>query len=313
MTEIKTTPAELEKGINVKAGERTKIIVNARELCIVVGAENYNNSYGLKMMFLAPAVRDLLAAKDQYDCYRLIYFADGYNAAEITQVIASLHDMDVTLVAVNSVDELLKELNLKTPVCKIQRLNIYAHGVPLAIRFNYHGSTDEACSFNIKHVSKIEKTIFSADASIWSYACRTGNAVPDDFVGDAFQRIVHFEGDFEYDDNFQSDEDAKPEESLAQVLANHTGIAVHAWLTKTLYERIWNDQGDQSYRNHFLDIPHAGVEGGWKRELKDLIPFSKEEDKDDLVLWNKLGAKRGVVGGSIPKGLSNTPQRFIKL
>jgi hypothetical protein len=312
MTEIKTTPAELEKGIKVKAGERTKIIVNARELCIVVGAENYNNSYGLKMMFFAPAVRDLLAAKDQYDCYRLIYFADGYNAAEITQVIASLHDMDVTLVAVNSVDELLKELNLKTPVCKIQRLNIYAHGVPLAIRFNYHGSTDEACSFNIKHVSKIEKTIFSADASIWSYACRTGNAVPDDYSPHIIDHIRHFEGDFEIDPTFQSDSDAKPEESLAQMIADHTERPVYAWLTRTLYERIWDDQGDLQYRKGFVDISHLGIDGGWKRELKDWIPFSETDDKDDVVLWNKQGAKRGGLGGSTPENLSNKTKKFVK-
>ncbi|MEJ2044303.1 MAG: hypothetical protein P8X89_13605 [Reinekea sp.] len=312
MATVKATPAELEKGIKVKAGVRTQVTVSARELCIVVGSENHNNTYGLKMMFFAPAVRDLRMAKGQYDFFRLIYFADGYNNAEIEQVISSLNEMNVTLVAVNSADELLKELNLKSPVCKIERLNIYGHGVPLAIRFNYHGSSDDACSFNSKHVSGIDTSIFSSDAVIWSYACRTGNAVPDDYNPHIIDHVRHFPGDFKIDPPFETDADAKPQDSLAQAIANHTGKTVYAWLTRTLYERIWDDKGDSKYKKCFVDIPHNGIEGGWKRELKDWIPFSETDDKDDVVLWNQQGAKGGVLGGNTPKNLSNTARKFIK-
>jgi hypothetical protein len=312
MTEIKITPAELEKGIKVKAGERTKIIINARELCIVVGAENHYNSYGLKMMFFAPAVRDLLAAKDQYDCYRLIYFADGYNAAEITQVIASLHDVDVTLVAVNSVDELLKELNLISPVCKIQRLHLYSHGLPSIITFNLDAQSDHECRLTKKHIPQINKTVFSSDAIIWSYACRTANSVAAIGASSWAQRAIHFQGDFHIDEDFPSDKDAKPEESFAQALADHTDLTVYAWLTRTLYAKIWNDQGNEAYKRDFIDIPHQGMDGGWKRELKDWIPNSEYEDKDNLVLWNKQGAKNGVIGSDTPSGLTNTPLKFSK-
>ena len=312
MTDINTTPAQLEQGHKVKAGVRTTITVSAKELCIIVGAENHYNTYGLKMMFFAPAVRDILSGKDQYDAFRILYFPDGYNDQEIQHVINSLKEIDVTITAVNSISEMLTELNCVSPVCKIQRLNIYAHGYPLQISFNLDGSTEDICRFSMEHVEKIDNAIFRPGAELWSYACRTGNAVPDDYAADWVDRIRYFEWDFEYDEGFKSDADAKREQSLAQALANHSNITVHAWLTRTLYERIWNDQGNQQYRNGFVEIPHPGADGGWSREMKSLIPFMNEEDKDDLILWNQQGAKNGITGARSPKGLSNTPFTFVK-
>ncbi|AJQ97926.1 hypothetical protein [Gynuella sunshinyii] len=303
MVDINTTPAELEEGLKVKAGVRTTITVSARELCLLVGAENYYNSYALKMMFFAPAVRDIRRARDEYDHFRLIYFNHGYNNEEIKQVQTSLKDIDVTMVAVTNIDEMLTELNQKSPVCKIQRLNIYAHGIPLEISFNYHSDSEEKCSLSMQHISKIDKTIFCADAVIWSYACRTGNGAKG-LWNEVSQEFTY--------PGTTADDSADIEKSLAQAMANQTDRPVYAWLTRTLYEYIWDDQGDQSYRKTFIDIPHPGTDGGWKRELKDLIPFSEEDDKDDLVLWNKQGAKRGVVGGNTPHGLSNSPHKFTK-
>lgn len=174
------------------------------------------------------------------------------------------------------------------------------------------GKSEKASEFKISDITKIDKNIFYKNAEIWSYACRTGNAVPDEQAIDWIRRIRYFQWDFEYDEGFNSDEDAKRENSLAQGLADHTGVKVYAWLTRTLYEGIWDDKGDLAYRNDFIEIPHDGADGGWSREMKSLIPFMNEQDKDDLVLWNMNGAKNGVVGAASPKGLSNNVFKFEK-
>jgi hypothetical protein len=282
-----------------------------RELTLIVGSEVFYNTYALKMMFFAPAVRDVLQAKaEDFDTFRVVYFTEGYLPAEIQAVKNALASKPVEYVPVNNVTELIEELNKIEGKPRIQRLNMYAHGFPKHIDFALKGTTWRAASFGMEHVALIDPNVFFPDAQIWSYACQTGSGVyiktlGEAAVGDDFG----YEYEIEVDGAFDNDAECKPGASLAQALANHLGREVHAWLLRTSYAGIWNDGGDATYRAGFVEIPHPGLDGGLGRELESWLP-GDDGDKDDVALWNPAGAKNGVGGADSPGGLSRTPQTY---
>jgi len=273
-----------------------------REYIVVVGTEQHRNTWAMKMMFFASAVRDIRAlAKGPQDkvVISLIYFTDGYNATEIQAVKESIGEQ-TNVIPINSTAEFVAYLGkdkiydpvLKREICrKISSLSIYSHGLPSLIAFGYHGPNSETQSFSSGDVLSIPQTSFDPAAVLTSYACRTGispMAISETFpAGDA---------------------SAFPMQSLAQQLADHLRIEVRAWLTRTLYEDIWNDGNDERYIQDNIDLPHMGLQSG-KSALSPGGWFSSA--KNDYAHWNKRGAYGAVKGGAWPRGLSNSPRSYF--
>jgi hypothetical protein len=182
---------------------------------------------------------------------------------------------------------------------KIERVDIYAHGIRDDVSFGFYGSNSSTQSLNGNNYSQLSVDHLSPECRIWSYACRTGN-------GDT-RRRSDLPG-FTYSDAAL----ARPENSLAQKLADHTQRDVLAWLTRTYYGGIFNDRGDTGFRSAFVDLADSNSSGRtsnfFGEAFNRLSPF--HEEKAGLVLWNTNGSKGEIVGASTPGGLSNTVQEF---
>lgn len=92
------------------------------------------------------------------------------------------------------------------------------------------GKNEASQRFKIEHVSQLKKESFSSRPFIYSYACRTGNSD---------NRVVTLREGYKYDS--ETIKLVKPQESLAQVLANHLDATVYAYLKRSNYTSSWLD------------------------------------------------------------------------
>ncbi|MDY6993732.1 MAG: LysM peptidoglycan-binding domain-containing protein [Pseudomonadota bacterium] len=272
------------------------IVYKAREFIIIVGTEQHYNAFALKMMFFAPAVKDLKSDQYQNDIMTIIYFTDGYNKEEIEAVQSSVSSKSVNFVPVNTITEVIHYFNQPTAYYvdlkkeiprKIGRIHIYAHGYPKKISFGLDGENAMNQILNEKNVKEIKSNHFTDETIFISYACRTG-------IG-------------QWSEIFTHEADALPKESLAQTIADHLQIKMYAFLTRTNYSPIWHDRGDEVYRKNYTKIKHEGLQ----REGEDWWKiWHWGSDEDNYALWNQNGAYGSVKGGNTPKGLSNALKLF---
>jgi hypothetical protein len=124
----------------------------------------------------------------------------------------------------------------------------------------------------------------SLHPTIYSYACRTGNS------DNRF--IAHWSG-YEYDS--ESIKLVKPEESLAQKLAEHLNAKVHAFLKRSNYTSTWLDGGDKSYKKEYITIEDEEVSN-------PLNPRDWFRKRWDEALWNSAGAYSAPTSGKTPGG-----------
>ncbi|MFT6604852.1 MAG: hypothetical protein ACJA2X_000028 [Halocynthiibacter sp.] len=280
---------------------------------VIVGTEQYYNTYGNKMMFWAPAVRKMLnqGLVRLPNHFFVLHFSDGYSSDCVTAVNAAKDTANATwrnnvqYVECSSIDDVFDFFDtgiVEKSGCdgvKIERVDIYAHGIRDDVSFGFYGSNSSTQSLNGNNYSQLSVDHLSPECRIWSYACRTGN-------GDT-RRRSDLPG-FTYSDAAL----ARPENSLAQKLADHTQRDVLAWLTRTYYGGIFNDRGDTGFRSAFVDLADSNSSGRtsnfFGEAFNRLSPF--HEEKAGLVLWNTNGSKGEIVGASTPGGLSNTVQEF---
>lgn len=279
----------------------------------IVGTEQLYNTYGNKMMFWAPVVRKMMnqALVGIPNHFFVLHFSDGYSADCIAAVNAAKDTANKTwnnnvqyveCATISDVFDFFETGVVELSNCngvKIQRIDMYAHGVPLDVSFGYSGSSQNTQSLNATNYTSISGDYLAADCKIWSYACRTGN-------GD-IRRSASMPG-YTYSDPAV----AAPQDSLAQKLADHMERDVYAWLTRTYYAAIWNDGGNEGFKNGFVDLEDAesaGRTSNFFKEAFNRLSFNREE-KAGLILWNVMGARGGIVGASSPGGLSNSARKF---
>ncbi|WP_066439918.1 hypothetical protein [Chryseobacterium sp. CCH4-E10] len=296
---------------------------------MVVGSELHEPTYGNKMRFFAQAVRTLILNKGKWKKVSLIYFnyKNKYNSAEINEVKKSLSSYfvkDIEFVSIKTVSEMINKINSYK---KIKMLHFYSHGMPSKITFglgHIAENIDGAQTFTFSDISKLKKSVFDKNAQIHSYACRTGNAQKDPMQDDftSYYTIHYFAGKADFTEKHLTKESAQKrynelkrgfsnvylyepstspseihsEQSLAQKLANYTGISVFAFKTRSDYQPTWHGNFKK------IEIPDESVEKGW---------FGTKFWQDgDHALWNSTGALNGVKGGSTPKGLDNKLTEF---
>jgi hypothetical protein len=303
-------------GISLAAGTSAQHTLTLHRLprvltenIVLVGSERLYNSFKLKMMFVGPAVTAVNRSLDLRSADRttVLFVDDGYTrferlAMEQLTALQGVKVVPVTTVA-NIVDHFnarpsgdLEGVPTKT---LLQDVVIFSHGSPGKLTLNYSILPGGAIDFTDHELGAINADIFVPEGRIVSYACRTGTSV------DA--------------ESLPNDAAAKPEFSLAQKMADHFGIEVYAYLSRTFYGNCLVAESDYDALASALNSARGSAAGG----VVDLPPDHEAlphsgigglramwAGTDDYALWRKKGALAMPVGHDTPTGLSQTIRRF---
>jgi hypothetical protein len=283
------------------------------EVIIIAGTERHYNGYGEKLMFPAQAVREIRETYSKTEYVTILMFKDGYNREEVdaAKKATLYYNVNTQFITINSRQEMINYINTKTidksenirnsridddsaiVIIKIKKIIFFTHGYPSRLTFNLVGNTsDPVYEFNKKHISQLEATVFTSGAAIYSYACRTGN------MGSVIDGT-------DYTDDKEWKKKIKPEESLAQKLADHLNIPVYAFIVRTNYTPTWHDHGDKKFQSSYKDIKDKSVD-------RKFFSPKTWNDKPDVALWNPKGAYSKPIGGETPKGLPRKMFKFTK-
>lgn len=202
-----------------------------------------NRDYGNKMMFAGQAIRGLRRNSTGADFKTLIYFTSGYTAEQIAAIrtAGNTYASAGRVFGINSTDELIAKLNETSftgDSCsrRILRMDIYAHGKPGYIAFDYEGDLGRALNFGPQRARKLDKTRYDIHGSpgrIYSWACRTA-------ISESGQH-----GGF------------------AQILADATGATVHAYSRRSYYVNTWNTGSVSPQQAGLIEIVSPGSRVLW--------------------------------------------------
>lgn len=280
-----------------------------RENIIVIAAENHYNSFWWKMMFMATGIAAAEGAGGLRSAHRttVAYVDSGYTNHEKLPLEA-LKPQGVKLVKIASAADLVKLVNTRPETVQgkctykylVQDILFFSHGYPGTIDLNYEGSP--SIKLDAGTFRSMAKASFVPDGRVWSYACRTGNA--------------------SWWESFNNDEECNPDGSLAQQIASHLGLEVHAFLTRSDYALVLRNKEDSERISTTLKagragkegtvipippdhegLPHPGLANGW-------FNGARKEGTNEYALWRKKGAQSMPIAGTTPKGLTRSLRVF---
>lgn len=188
---------------------------------------------------------------------------------------------------------------------KLQDVAFFSHGVVGKISLNYDGGTDIDLDAGL--LGRLQADAFIDGGRIYSYACRTGVSVED------------------YTRGFDDEGEAKPEGSLAQKMADHFKVDVHAYLRRTFYgsvlreksqsdaivsslkaarERQGNDLLVVAISAEHEALPHPGLADSGSSGIFGIGATGPiGEGTDNYALWRHGGGRMLPVAADTPKGL----------
>ncbi|MTI30269.1 hypothetical protein [Xanthovirga aplysinae] len=267
-----------------------------KEIVLIAGTEQHSASYGNKLMFPAQAIREVYKNYSKEEYLTIILFKDGYNSEQIQQIKESAvkHNKNVNYKEVANISQVIdyfnkgdretvrNKPNSKNHLVKIGEIKIFAHGLPSIFDFGLDGPNEFSQRFKKEDVVKLDPKVFDLPV-IHSYACRTGNTDASEFFGENWETL------------------AKPEESLAQNLADYLDATVFAFINRSNYIPTWDDKQDANYQKGYEEIEDEDVNG---RIYK---PWNWDE-----TLWHDNGAYGKPRAGTSPVGLPETMYKFQK-
>jgi hypothetical protein len=270
----------------------TKAEIIQGEVLLIVGTEQHSQTYGNKLMFPAQAVREIRENYKNHKYVNIIIFKDEFTEMQLSIIKrdAKKWNTDLYFKKINSVSELITYINngdatVARSRTKISTIKIFSHGLPSVLDFGLDGDNEDSQRFKIQHVSQLKKEVFTERPEIYSYACRTGNSDG---------RAVTLNPSYKYDT--KSINLVKPNESLAQKLADHLNAKVYAFLRRSNYTPTWLDKGNKDYKSKYMTIEDENV----SNPLNPKDWFRKGWDE---ALWNPDGAFLLPKSGESPSGL----------
>ncbi|WMJ01470.1 PAAR domain-containing protein [Pseudomonas chlororaphis subsp. aurantiaca] len=258
------------------------------ELIAVAGSQ-HDKSAGNQMMFIGQAVRELAEFKRSKPALTrtLMVFTPSYSETMLSAARESADAYGAGFIGVANVQELIDYLNQgkDRKQSPIEHLSLFSHGVPHRIAFGYQLAGDFHMSLDVLSYDKISPSAFASSAQIDSYACRTGMGNRSDFpVEDGIQFFP------------------QTNESLAQLLANHLRIKVHAFVRRSDYKNTWGSFEERQLGKLCGISNNAAPGEEWCRkwgELKD----ERNESQDVLKFtYQTMGAINPVISGDTPIG-----------
>lgn len=299
----KKTPANLTS-VEDRKRVQAKVKIPKTENIIFIGSEQYYDSFWLKMMFIGAAYVKAKSLR-KADKQTIAYVNEGYTFQEKLAIEHFRKNGKFDLVKLSTSSDLVNLLNQDRETYKLLDVAFFSHGVINQISLNYNGDGD-AVDLSTANFSKVSAKAFAANGRLYSYACRTGVSVED------------------WKRGFNNEAEAKPEHSLAQKLADHFGIEVHAFLRRTFYGDVLREKSQSEVISSTLNseretrngqaiaIPpdhealhHPGL-------ADSLNPFSgpKREGTDNYALWRKNGGLQLPTAASSPTGLPTAMRAF---
>ena len=307
-TTASLTPTSDKKRVEVK------VKVPLTENILFIGSEMSYDLFWLKMMFIGatyPMAKQMRTA----DRVVIAYVDEGYTHLEklaIDNLAKQCKDKSrsqtVEVKKLGSSADVTTLLNREREDYKLLDVYFSSHGVLNWIDLNYKGKMPRV-QFGISSLPAVSPTAFARHGRLYSYACRTGISVEDAMLG------------------FKSEADAKPEDSLAQKMADHFGIEVHAFLRRSFYGDVLRERsaseaiskalrdgrkisGDTAVINLPPDhegLPHPGLAN---RGSSLLGTGPKGEGTDNFALWRKRGGRSLPTAASDPAGLGSGMRVF---
>lgn len=300
---------------------KVKVKVPLTENIIFIGSEMYYDSFWLKMMFIGAAYQ---MAKHMRTADRIViaYVDEGYTYLErltidllSEQCIAKTRSKAVEVMKLDSSADITRLLNRARNDYKMLDVYFSSHGVVGAIDLSYKGKN--SIKFPTHLISSVSASAFAQHGRLYSYACRTGVGVDDLFMG------------------FENEAAAKPESSLAQKIADHFGIEVHAFLRRSFYGNVLREdfesetivdalvagrktQGETQVipiSGEHEALPHPGLANKWGRIPKTGIPTPfvggpKSEGTDNFAIWRKRGGRELPSAADSPTGVGSDMRIF---
>lgn len=286
------------------------------ENIIIIGSEQYYDSFWWKMIFITPGFSIAAGMKQPpywqtADKTTVLYVSYGYVKAELLPIEWLKDNSAVNVQVINSISNLtsyLSNRNADEEEYKIRHLVFMAHGLHDKIALNFYSRP--SINVEINQISAVKSDIFIPEGRIYSYACRTGVSVDNE--------------------TFDNIEQAEPGNSLAQKMADHFGVKVHAYYTRTLFRNCIRDPSDsdsiaqslkqkrEEQEGQIIQIsdehealPHEGLaDEGWDLPGSWLDTGPRGEGTHNYALWRKAGARHLPTGANSPTGLPNTMQLF---
>ncbi|MGN7744120.1 PAAR domain-containing protein [Pseudomonas sp. 22526] len=267
------------------------------ELIAVAGSQ-HDKSSGNQMMFIGQAVRELAEFKrSKPDLTRtLVVFTPSYSEAMLSAARGSAKGYGAGVVTVTNAQELIDYLNQgkDRKQSPIEHLSLFSHGVPHRIAFGYQLAGDFQMSLDVLSYDKISPSAFASSAQINSYACRTGMGNRSDFpVEDGIQFFP------------------QTNESLAQLLANHLRIKVHAFVRRSDYKNTWGSFEERRMGDLCGISDNAAPGKEWCRKWGTLKDERKLSHKKHRFTYQTMGAINPVISGDTPIGVPGGHFEFL--
>ncbi|PJG84207.1 hypothetical protein [Conservatibacter flavescens] len=242
---------------------------------------------GNAYMFINQGIRAIKKYNDKIksdrDSVILIVFEEGYTFNDKKIIEFSAKSKNTSLFFVKNVDELINILNARKNTCReIQEMEIYSHGLPGGIEFHYDIAyyynehiwikiMKKDGTLNKTMIDKLDKKIFSKSARVRSYACRTGIS--------------------EWNESFTNSNEAKPENSLAQYIADKLQVTVEAYEKRSLYDQTYNVEDEED---------------------EDILILEREKnDRNNGGPIMSDGAIKPPISGDTPRGLKDDLQTYF--
>jgi hypothetical protein len=276
--------------------QQAKLPVPKTENIIFIGSEMSYDSFWLKMMFVAAAYKMASAQMRTADRVVIAYVDVGYTHLEKLAIdrLQSLHSAEVK--KIGSVNDVVTLMNREREDYKLLDVFFSSHGLLQRIDLNY--SAYPTVALIPSTFTQVRGDAFSVQGRIYSYACRTGISVQDYPLW-----------------RFSNDADAKPEDSLAQKLADHFRVEVHAFLRRSFYGDVLRDKAQSAA------ITKTLKEGRASAQFQQVIAIPpeheglphpgladnrgpKREGTDNYALWRLAGGRSLPTTAETPSGLS---------
>ncbi|WDG55354.1 PAAR domain-containing protein [Pseudomonas chlororaphis] len=267
------------------------------ELIAVAGSQ-HDTSSGNQMMFIGQAVRELAEFKRSKPALArtLVVFTPSYSEAMLSAARGSADGYGAGFIGVANVQELIDYLNQgkDRKQSPIEHLSLFSHGVPHRIAFGYQLAGDFQMSLDVLSYDKILPSAFTSSAQIDSYACRTGMGNRSDFpVEDGIQFFP------------------QTNESLAQLLANHLQIKVHAFVRRSDYKNTWGSFDERRMGDLCGISGNAAPGKEWCRKWGTLKDERKLSHKKHRFTYQTMGAINPVISGDTPVGVPGGHFEFL--
>ncbi|ULJ59376.1 hypothetical protein [Wielerella bovis] len=252
----------------------------------------FRQSPGNRYRFINQAIRALYSfpVSDNKNQRILIVFSYEYTEIDKKRITDYARRASALVIFVDNVDKFISFLNDRKELGReIKIMEIYSHGIIGAIEFHYGSEiiaensyvhyeeyvnlyakpAFKKGSFNRTSVDNINLNVFAHDAVITSYACRTG-----------------IDGE-----RFAKPEDAKPENSLAQYMANRWGGTVRAFQKRSLYKYTYDP------------LPNERVSNTFRQERMESIRDREFNEKNGGGPIMPKGAWHSPTSGQTPTGV----------